>query len=327
MTFPAIIADVGATNARFGFIHDDGQISRSKAQIYLCDDHASFESAYAAYVAYLGDLATNVQSLALAIAGPITGDLVRMTNHPWAFSQKTLKTDLGLNNLVVVNDFTAVALSLSVLTDADTVRIGGDRAGRMVPNAPKAVLGAGSGLGVSGLIPHGCGGWVPLSGEGGHVTLAPANDREAEILHVLRDWFGHVSVERVLCGAGLVNLYKALAHLAHHETQGTIKPADITKWALNGADPLAVEALTLFCAMLGTVAGNLSLILGARGGLYVAGGIVPQILPFFKASPFRDRFKAKGRFEDYLAAIPTLVITHELPAFLGLCAALKANQA
>lgn len=315
-----ILADVGATNARFGFVNEAGQVE--KTHVFKCEEFPTFQDAFRAYKAQVGLDDGAVTRAALAIAGPVTSDLIRMTNHPWVFSRAAAQAELNLQQFVVVNDFTAVALSLTELQDSDVALIG--EKGRPNTAFPLAVLGPGTGLGVSGLVPDGKNGFVPLSGEGGHVTMSPYNDREAAILHVLRDWFGHVSAERVICGSGLANLYRAIAALEKQEVR-QYKPEEVTKAALAGQDPIAVEALSVFCAMLGTVAGNLTLTLGARAGVYIAGGIVPQILPFFKRSAFRDRFKAKGRFENYMAAIPTFVITQPLVAFLGLKASLAGN--
>jgi glucokinase len=181
---------------------------------------------------------------------------------------------------------------------------------------PIGILGPGSGLGVSGLVPA-AGAWTPLAGEGGHVTMPPATERESAILGLMRRRFDHVSAERVLCGPGLVNLYAAIAEL-DGVPAASYTPAQIADPAQGAADPRCRETVETFCAMLGTVAGNLALTLGARGGVYIAGGIVPKLGPAFDMSQFRNRFEAKGRFRAYLAAVPTYVITHPVPAFVGL---------
>lgn len=315
-----VFADIGATNARFGYRSENGVIEKS--HIFKCEEFPSFQEAFRAYLEHAGLKAENVTRTALSIAGPVTSDHIRMTNHPWVFSKKAAQKELGLKRFVVVNDFTAVALSITELKENDRVLIGDP--GRPNMDFPYAILGPGTGLGVSGLVPNHHGGYIPLSGEGGHVTMSPYTDREAEILHVLREWFGHVSAERLLCGSGLVNLYRAIAALNQEDPRLT-RPEEITKAATGGSDDMAAEALTVFCAMLGTVAGNLALTLGSRAGVYIAGGIIPQILPFFKRSPFSNRFKAKGRFENYMAAIPVYVITHPLAAFLGLEASLESD--
>jgi len=255
---------------------------------------------------------------AIAVASPITGDAVRMTNHSWAFSISELRSRLEFDRLEVINDFTAQALALPHLGPDDKMAVG---RGETQPNAPIGVLGPGSGLGVSGLIRAGQR-WIPLSGEGGHCTMSPASDRESAALTVMRRHFDHVSAERVLSGPGLVNLYNALAE-ADGVPAAQYTAAQITDVEIEKADPRCRETTEMFCAMLGTVAGNLALTLGAKGGVYIGGGIVPRLGERFAESQFRERFEAKGRFRDYLAAIPTFVVTHKLPAFLGCTAKLR----
>ncbi|MBV9815222.1 MAG: glucokinase, partial [Alphaproteobacteria bacterium] len=226
---------------------------------------------------------------------------------------------LAFERLEVINDFTALALALPRLSAGDRQPVGG---GAAAAGAPIGVLGPGSGLGVSGLVPSGVG-WIALTGEGGHATMAAASDREGAVLDHMRRHFAHVSAERTLSGPGLVNLYNSLAAIDGVPAKN-YSAAQITDLAMRAEDPLCVETTTMFCAMLGTIAGNLALTLGARGGVYIGGGIVPKLGQTFIASPFRARFEAKGRFRAYLEAIPTFVVTHPLPAFLG-CAALLAQ--
>jgi glucokinase len=242
-----------------------------------------------------------------------------MTNHPWTFSIRALRDRFGFDRLEVINDFTALALAIPRLAPDDRVAVGG---GAAFAGAPIGVLGPGSGLGVSGLVPSGAR-WIALTGEGGHATMAPATDRESAVLDRMRQHFDHVSAERALSGPGLVNLYNTLAQLDGIPAQG-FTAAQITDLAIRADDPLCLETTTMFCAMLGTMAGNLALTLGARGGVYVGGGIVPKLGQTFIDSPFRERFEAKGRLHPYLEEIPTFVVTHQLPAFLG-CAALLAQ--
>jgi glucokinase len=241
-----------------------------------------------------------------------------MTNHHWAFSIEEMRQGLGLQRLLVLNDFTALAMSLPSLMEQDVRQVG---AGRAVPKAPRALLGAGTGLGVSGLLSSDGGRLVPVNGEGGHVTLAAANDREAAVLATLRRRFGHVSAERALSGPGLVHLHDAVCELSGREPPPRA-PADVTQAALAGRDVHCEEALALFCSFLGNVAGNLALTLGARGGVYIGGGIVPRLGDWFDRSDFRVRFEDKGRFKAYLADIPTLVVQAAHPALLGAARAL-----
>ena len=244
-----------------------------------------------------------------------------MTNHPWHFSIAALQRELGLQRLVVLNDFTALALGLPSLDARELHRVGG---GAAVAGAPLAVLGAGTGLGVSGLLATAGDGWVPITGEGGHVSLAAINAREQAVLQQLIARFGHASAERALSGPGLVNLYQAACSLSGQAPQ-PLTAADVIAGARSASDPACTEALELFFGFLGSVAGNLALTLGARGGFFIGGGIAPRLLPELERSTFRERFEAKGRFRDYLAAIPTWVIHATVsPAFVGVARALDA---
>jgi glucokinase len=310
-----LVGDVGATNARFGLVSRDGRILNWRS--HACDHYPNIDDAIAEYLGDRAGLAMPRRA-AIAIASAITGDRIAMTNHPWSFSVSALRVRFGFERLEVINDFTAQALALPRLGPADRIAVGG---GTSVSNMPIAVLGPGSGLGVSGLVPcHS--GWTALTGEGGHTTMPAANDREAAVIAHLRRRLDHVSAERVLSGPGLVNLYNTLAELDGIASKG-YTAAQITDLGTRAEDPVCAEATAMFCAMLGTIAGNLALTLGARGGVFIAGGIVPRLGRYFIDSPFRARFEAKGRFETYLATIPTFVVTHPLAAFLG-CAALLA---
>jgi glucokinase len=311
-----LVGDVGATNARFGVVSPDRELLHTRTLAVA--DHPTIADAMTNYLGELGALPKPRQG-AIAIASAITGDRVTMTNHPWSFSILELKSRLDFDRLEIINDFTALALALPHLTPEHRLQVGG---GTPAEGASLGVLGPGSGLGVSGLIPVGKG-WVALAGEGGHATMAPATDRESAVLDRMRRHFDHVSAERVLSGPGLVNLYNTLTALGGVASRG-YTAAQITDPETGAGDPLCAEATALFCAMLGTMAGNLALTLGARGGIYIGGGIVPRLGERFAQSPFRTRFEAKGRFSEYLAAIPTYVVTHPLPAFLGCAAVLDS---
>ncbi len=311
MTPPRLlIADIGGTNARFAMVDQGGSIVGPGT--FACAD---FPGPAAAARAYIETTAAKASPLlgAFAVASPVTGDAIDMTNHPWTFSIDEVRRDLKLERLDVINDFAAIALSVPHLGAGGRRRIGG---GEALPGAPIAVLGPGTGLGVSALVS--CAeGWVALATEGGHVALAAMNAREEAVIGILRRDFGHASAERAVSGPGLVNLYNALAELEGVEA-ASLTPADVSERALAGDCPLSRAALALFTAFLGTVASNLTLSLGARGGVYMAGGILPKLAGAFDQKSFRARFEDKGRFSAYLAAIPTYLITHEHPAFLGL---------
>lgn len=319
MTTVSFIADVGATNARFALLGIKGEIEG--VRVLPCEDYASIEDAIEAYLGEEPQLTQlrrqRPQAAALAIAGPVTGEQVALTNHPWSFSIGELRRRLAVDRLLVVNDFTAVAAAIPHLKPNDRSAVGG---GSAVAGAPIGVLGPGSGLGVSGLIPLGDR-WFALSGEGGHGTMAPATVRESIVLDHMRRRFGHVSAERVLSGPGLVNLYNTLAEIDGVPAE-SYSPAQIADPQIGEQEPHCREAVDMFCAMLGTIASNLALMLGARGGVYIAGGIVPKLGSLFVASKFRDRFEDKGRMRPFLTGIPTYVITYPFPAFLGLVALL-----
>ncbi|QNM98447.1 glucokinase [Chitinimonas koreensis] len=319
LSYPRLLADVGGTNVRFALIRAPGAAIGEERNLACAD----FPGLYEAARAYLDPLGAAPRWAAIGIATAIAGDAIKMTNNHWAFSQAELKAQLGLDELAVINDFTALALSLPLLTDAELVKIGG---GERNPDLPIALLGAGTGLGVSGLIPAHLPGepqrWVPLQGEGGHVSFSPFNDREDEILRILRREFGHVSAERLLSGPGVVKLHQALAELDGRPLDA-LSAAEITRRGVDG-DPLCREVVDTFCGMLGTAAANLAITLGARGGLYIGGGIVPKLGDYFATSPFRRRFEQKGRFSNYLAAVPSFVIVANNPALRGTAAALDA---
>jgi glucokinase len=313
-----LLGDIGGTNARFAWQAGDGAPLQDIVALATAD-HASLGAAIVHYLATTGRSAP--PWCAIGIANPITGDHVQMTNSHWSFSISALQAELGFERLRVINDFTALALALPDLTPAELRQLGG---GAPVPRSAIGLIGPGTGLGVSGLLPGPtAGAWVPLEGEGGHVTLAAASEREAAVLRVLRERFGHASAERAVSGMGLEALHAALATLDAPGGTSTLPAAEITARALAGSDARCTEAVALFCSFLGSVAGNLALTLGARGGVYIGGGIVPRLGALFEGSAFRERFEAKGRFRDYLAQIPVFVIHASVsPALLGAARAL-----
>jgi glucokinase len=315
---PRLVADVGGTNARFAWQHQSGG-EIVDGQTLPCADYASLADAIGAYLARLGRPAP--LDCAIAIANPITGDQVRMTNHHWAFSISALKAQCGFDRLRVLNDFTALALALPHLPADELRQVGG---GTPVAGTPIALIGPGTGLGVSGLVPDGRGGWIALEGEGGHATLGGRTDRETAVLRQIDVQYGHASGERAVSGQGLVDVHEALQKIdAPGNLVRSMTAAEIVHGALEEGHGTCVEAVDLFCAFLGTAAGNLALTLGARAGVYIGGGIVPRLGDAFARSPFRSRFEVKGRFQDYLAAIPVYVIhAKQSPALLGAASAL-----
>jgi glucokinase len=309
-SLPWLVADIGGTNARFARV-PEADAAPQAVQVLRCNDYPDPAGAIEAYLASTDG--ARPRAAVLAVAAPVLGDLVKMTNNHWRFSIEDLRHRLGLEKLRVLNDFTALALALPHLGPDGLRQVS---AGQPGVRAPLALLGPGTGLGVSGLLPVGDHSWLPLTGEGGHVTLAAGNEREAAVIGEIRRDFPHVSAERVLSGSGLVNLYRGIARLDGYQAEA-LDPAEITRRALDGQCPLCLETLTLFCALLGTVGGDLVLTLGAHGGVYIGGGIVPRLGEFFERSPFHHNFTAKGRFANYLSRIPCHVVTASTPALLG----------
>ncbi len=321
--FPRLLGDVGGTNARWAWQAGPGQ-ALTHGQSLPTAGFATIADCIAAYLA--GQGLPTPRELGFGIATAVTGDRVQMTNHGWAFSIEALGITLGTERVRVLNDFEALAHAVPGLGHDDLRAVGG---GTAQPGGTLAVIGAGTGLGVSGLVPDGRGGWRVIVGEGGHATLAATTEREASLLAVLRERFGHASAERALSGPGLVNLYEALCVLDGLAPE-PLDAAQIVQRAIESpsapAQAVCAEVLQTFGALLGTVAGNLALTLGARGGVYIGGGIVPRLGKRFEQLPFRERFEAKGRFRDYLEAIPTWVIQAESPALMGATRALDAGE-
>jgi glucokinase len=316
---PVLIGDIGGTNARFGILRDG---EATEVRVLEVNEYPSLGDAARAYLA--GIEGAPPKRGALAVAGPVAGDFLSFTNHPWSFSIKALTCEIGFDHLDVINDFAALAMAVPRLRTDWRRQIG---PGSPVATAPIGVIGPGTGLGVSIVVPTGDGAstrWIPMAGEGGHVTLSPISDREFAVVRWVakRSGKGHVSAETLLSGQGLATLYLALSAL-DGAASPALEPPEVTARALDGSDPIAVEAVQMFCALFGTVAGNLALTVGARGGVFIAGGIVPRLGAMFDGSDFRERFVAKGRMRAYLDPIPTYLITEKLPAFLGLAALLE----
>ena len=308
MTTRSLLADIGGTNARFA-LYDDSGIHT--IQTLATADYPTLQDAIRAYLRRQNE---TVAQAAIAIANPVTGDHIQMTNHHWRFTISGLQHELHLEKLRVINDFTAQALAIPRLA-ADEKRI--VRSGNAVANTPIAVIGPGTGLGVSALIPDGHGGWIALASEGGHVSFAPRDDAELAIWQYARARHGHISAERLINGAGLTLINNALADREENRS-----PAAITAAALAG-EARARAVLDHFTSFLASVAADLVLTLGARGGVYLCGGILPRIADYLiHDSPFNTRFTDKGRFTAYLGAVPVWLVTAENPGLTGAAAAL-----
>jgi glucokinase len=307
-----LIADIGGTNSRLALLDRDGRVAHSGNYRNL--DFSALEDVLGRFLA--SSAAGAPERAALGIAAPLAGEEISMTNIGWRFRRSDIQRITGVRELRLLNDFEALAHALPRLRASDVRQVGG---GRAISGATLAVIGPGSGLGVATAAPHGDE-WTAVGGEGGHVSLPVFSPEEAAIVAEHGEPDGHCSAERLLCGPGLVRIHGTLTRLAGLAGE-TLSPGEITSRALRG-DAIAARSFDVFFGWLGTVAGNLALTVGARGGVFVAGGIVPQMLEAIARSPFRERFVAKGSYRAYLEGIPTAVILAENPAFIGLRATL-----
>jgi glucokinase len=313
-----LLADIGGTNARFALLQDGmaGPVTTLEVAAY-----PTFADAARDFMSRAGGGMT-LHRAAIAAAGPVVAGRVHLTNASWTIDGGALAADLGLAGVRLVNDFEALAHALPALGAEDLAPLGGAEAVHAAlaygASGPRVVLGPGTGFGVSALVPA-PGGEVAVVTEGGHVSLAADTEEEAAVIAALRARVPdrHVSVETVLCGPGLPRLYAALAAV-HGEAADMLAPEAIVTAALNGTSRLCRRTLAMFCAMLGGAAGNAALLLGARGGVFVGGGLVRHFAGFLAESEFRARFEAKGMMSAYLVPIPTVLIRHPFPAFPGL---------
>lgn len=318
--YPWLVADIGGTNCRFGLVRGDG---RPAADVigYRCADHPSPEAAAAVYLAEIGQREGRPvapQRVALAVATAVEGDTAQMTNSAWLISRPRVAAALKARQVLLLNDFEALALALPSLGEDDVQWISEARPDRRLP---MAVIGPGTGLGVASCVPTSHG-WVALAAEGGHATATAADDFEAEVLREMRREFAHVSAERALSGIGLPSLHRAVCRVRGAPDE-TLAAEQITRRAFEANDALCLVTLDTFCAMLGTFAGNVALTVGARGGVYIAGGIAQKLGAAFIGPRFRARFEAKGRFSGYLARIATGLVTAPHAALAGAAQALQ----
>jgi len=319
-TAPRLIADVGGTNARFALSTQPDAFTA--VRVLACQQFPTIADAVRHYLDGAGN--PPVQDVVIAIATPVLGDEVRMTNHHWSFSIEATRRALGLRTLLVLNDFGALAMSLPFLADADLRRLDQHRERR---HGVKAVVGPGTGLGVAALVPV-ARGWQPVATEGGHASLAPATPLEAEILQIVWKTHAHVSAERLISGMGLPLLYRALCSVAGTRPRPEAEDAaGVVALAEAGSCASAAQTLGVFSAMLGGFAGNVALTFGATGGLYIGGGVVGKLGRHFDIEAFRARFLAKGRFAAYLEAVPNYLIVADQPAFVGAAHQLEQHLA
>ncbi|MBL4942139.1 MAG: glucokinase [Colwellia sp.] len=313
-----LIADIGGTNIRLALADEQSEMKFTDIETYQCAEFGSLAEVISLYLDKKQLNNCNINAC-LAIACPVDDDLIAMTNLPWQFSQKELKAKLKLNNLTFINDYTAIAMAIPLLSDAQKVKIGG---GKAIEGKPIAVCGPGTGLGVANLVPvliSGVHQWHCFSGEGGHVDFAAVDDVDVQILTFLRNIKQRVSYEQLLSGYGLEQVYQALCAINQQESK-LLSAKDISTNALAGNCPTCAQALAQFCKVLGSFAGNLALTMNSLGGVYIAGGIVPRFVEYFKNSGFRARFETKGRLSHITVKTPTYVITEQQPGLLGAAA-------
>jgi len=296
LRFPILIGDIGGTNARFAILVDS-QAEPKEFPTVRTAEFATIDQAIQASI--LDRTAVQPRSAVLAVAGPVDGDEIALTNCDWVVRPRRMFEDLGLSDIVVLNDFEAQALAVVALGEEHMEKIG-------------------TGLGVAGLI-HACHRWIPVPGEGGHMDIGPRTARDREVFPHIEPIEGRISGEQILCGRGLVNTYRAVARADGKEPRFT-SPAEITGAALEKSDAVAEEALAMFVTCLGRTAGDLALVFMSRGGVYLTGGIAQKIVPALKNGAFRAAFEDKAPHTELLRAMPVYVITHPLAALAGLAA-------
>jgi len=308
----SLIGDIGGTNARFALVRA-GEVTPEAVAVLACSDYGNIGSAISDYLRGAGTNAAQVQGACLAVAAtPASGTRVKMTNNHWRFDREEVRSQFGWTFFKVINDFTAMALGIPHVAPGKQIHVCG---GPGDASQPRLVIGPGTGLGVSCLMPSN-NGWNALMTEGGHVNFAPTDDTEMALLNILKGRFGRVSVERILSGQGLLNLYQAHSILQNVAAPLDF-PKDITAAALADADSLAGQALAHFCEILGRVAGNAVLTLGSTGGVYLCGGMLPQFSDFFLNSPFQKGFEDKGRMRPMLESTPVYMVTESYTGLLG----------
>jgi len=316
-----LVADIGGTNIRLALSDSNNNIS--DIATYQCGNFSCLFDVIQGYLVEKG--ITNFRiNACLAIACPVDTDIISMTNLPWQFSQTELKNALKLNSLLLINDYTAIAMAIPMLSNKQKVKIGG---GKALPDKAIAVCGPGTGLGVANLLPL-ANKWYCFGGEGGHVDYAAIDEQEIEVLQYLKSIKQRVSYEQLLSGYGLEQIYQALLciHPENSSTENIIELSakEISTQALAESCLLCQRALDLFCKVLGSFAGNLALTMNSQGGVYIAGGIVPRFIDYLSHSDFRQRFESKGRMSALNKEIATFVIIEKQPGLLG--AAVCLNQ-
>lgn len=304
-----LVADIGGTNARFALAHVGNEITLDHIKILPTNEYERLEDAVEDFLANIDE--ERPKKAAIAVAGPIVEDRVKMTNCCWRFLQSDLAKVFAMDEVMVLNDFEAIACAIPYLDRQNILQVG---TGSTDPKGNIVVVGPGTGIGVAALTPVGDG-WKILTSEGGHAGFAPASELEQDVLKVVSKDYPRVSVERLISGKGLAVLYQALGTIKGVSLP-PLRSSEITAQALKNADEYSVQTLDMFCAILGSFAGDLAVTFKATGGVYLAGGILPRIQEFFLKSRFRQRFGDKGRM-GFVKDIATYQIVEQHPALIG----------
>ena len=322
--FPLLVVDIGGTNVRFGWVANF-ESCISDVQTFSCKNYARPQDAADEYLENFQG-STRPARIAIGIASAVTTGPIKVTNSHWVLDRSEFAQSIGGSQVEIFNDFEAIALALPYMTEADYTLIG---SGKPNVHQPMGVIGPGTGLGVAGLIPirENPGVWQTVCGEGGHVTMSASTAYQTELLRVASRSHAHVSAEDLISGIGLPALRRAVAEVESMRIDVELDAEQIGTLGAARQDRLCEHTMEAFCCLLGGVAGNLALTLGATGGVFIAGGIVPKLGEFFMQSGFRSHFEAKGRYVEYLSAIATPVITAQNPGLKGLVSIIKQASA
>jgi glucokinase len=311
--YPRLVADIGGTNARFSLEYEP--YTYQHTAVLACKDYKSLSEAILCFLRSL-NLDGKIDNAALALPTPTLDDSIFMVNSPWqTFSMQQTREEVGIKNIIFLNDFHALALSVPHIDAQHLVRVGGTCDPDI--NKPCAIIGPGTGLGMATLIKHPLEGYLAIPAEGGRASFSPVNAEEIELWEFAHRRFSHVSAERFLSGPGLQLIYEGLCKIQGIPITSLPTPAEITEKGINGTCWTCAQTINQFCRMLGTIASNLAVMVNSFGGVYIGGGIVPKMLSYFIQSQFRSRFEDKGRYRPFLVKMPAYVITHNFPAFLG----------
>ena len=305
-----LVGDIGATNARFALVAP-GSSDIENIQSLKCEDFDNIQSAISFYISSFLEL--DIVSACFATAGTVHLDVFKLANNHWTINKSDVAKTLNGVTIKWINDFTAQAFATTTLTDSEVLTL---NKGIVKPEKLRLVIGPGTGLGVCGLIMSPSG-WLPIAGEGGHSDFAPNTSIEYEILTLLAKKFGHVAVERILSGPGIMNLYEALCQINGKDRIYTT-PSEITAAAVNaGADPIADETIQMFCKIFGSVAGSMALTVGALGGVYITSDLVRNFIDLFIESDFQKSFESKGRLQSVLEDIPVYLSKKKNMGLIG----------